>query len=126
MVVDEEQGTELHAEFVDLKTDLGLTVSVGELGNRPLHRIAHAVGQVAGRDRAARGVPGNADNAILAHVHVQPPEGPGIGRCVAVDRVHHAEHRRRARRRLGQVEAECRHQVDAVERQQIDVASFRE
>ena len=52
------------------------------------------------------GMARDADHAVLAHVHVQPPERAGVGRRVPVDGVHHAQHRRRARGRLGQVEAE--------------------
>ncbi len=85
---------------------LGQTVALGQLGDRPLHRVSDPIGQIAGRDRAAAGMPGDADHAVLAEMHVQPAKGARVGRCVPVDRVHDAQHRRRPRSCLGQVEAE--------------------
>ena len=49
-------------------------IAVAKVGDRPAHRVAHAVGEIGRRHGAARRVPGNAADAVLLEVHAHPAE----------------------------------------------------
>ena len=101
--------------------DLREAEALAEVAECERDEAGSQLGEIGRRCGAAVRVARDADDAVLAQVHGEAPEAAGVRRHDGAEPVEDADHRRRPRRRLGEVEP-ARLAVEVVAQVDLDGA----